>query len=265
MLYTVPYYYLMPFFLCWGSFLNVLAYRLIIGKSIIKPRSFCPRCKYAIAWYDNIPLISWILLQTRCRNCKQPISFFYPFIESITTIIFVLLYTQLPHHYFFSYVIFFSALIVTIRSDLETMLISRYTTIYLAPLAFIMSLCGLLPISWKESICGAIFGYSFLFIINSIFKYWRNVNGIGEGDFDLLLFIGSFTGVIGCWFSLTIGSILGSLYGIYCIISAQQNKTFLSMQTTKIPFGPFLALGAIIFVFMHHSPFFSRYFNFFLA
>lgn len=237
-----------------------MAYRLIIGKSIIKPRSFCPTCKNGIAWYDNIPLISWILLQARCRHCKYPISFFYPFIESLTAIVLLLLYTHLPHYYFFSYFIFFSALIVTIRSDLETMLISRYVTVYLVPFALVMSMCGMLPISLQESIWGAIFGYLFLFIINGIFKYWRNIDGIGEGDFELLLCIGSFTGVIGCWFSVTIGSILGALYGIISIICMQQNKTSLSLQTTKIPFGPFLALGALIFVFLQHTTFFLHHY-----
>jgi len=239
--------------LCWGSFLNVLAYRLILGQSIVKPRSSCPKCKKFIAWYDNIPVLSWLLLCGKCRNCTQTISFLYPSIEILTAVSLSLLYNYIPHYYFFGYFIFFSALIVTIRSDIETMLISRYATIFLVPCGLFMSAYGLLPLSLRESICGAIFGYCFLFIINSIFKYLRNKDGIGEGDFDLLLFIGSFTGIIGCWISITIGSILGSFYGIISLLCAQQKK---DLTHAKIPFGPFLAIGALVFTFIQKQIFY---------
>jgi leader peptidase (prepilin peptidase)/N-methyltransferase len=133
-------------------------------------------------------------------------------------------------------------------------------TIFLAPLGILLSALDLLPISWQESVCSALFGYLFLFIINRLFKWWRNIDGIGEGDFDLLLFIGSFTGIIGCWASITLGSILGSLYGITSLFFTQSDEiSQLSLQT-KVPFGPFLACGAIIFVLMQKSIFF-----FFLA
>lgn len=246
------YLLLTSFFLCWGSFLNVLAYRLIKAESIIKPRSACPKCKNYIAWYDNIPLFSWLLLAGKCRHCKSSISLLYPFIETITAFLLLALYLYIPLHYFFAYFIFFSALIVTIRSDFETMLISRFMTMYLAPFGFIMSACDLLPISLYESIAGAILGYFFLNSINRVFKYFRSIDGIGEGDFELLFLIGSFTGVIGCWFSITLGSLLGCCYGITTALLQQQS----SIHSTKIPFGPFLACGAIIFVFA---------FQFFLA
>jgi leader peptidase (prepilin peptidase)/N-methyltransferase len=256
MLYNLPYYLLIPFFLCWGSFLNVLAYRLILNQSIITPRSSCPQCNCLIAWYDNIPIISWLLLTGKCRSCGNPISLLYPFIEILTAVTLSLLYAYIPHHYFFSYFIFFSALIVTIRSDIETMLISRYVTLFLVPVGVYLSAHGLLPISLRESIFGALFGYFFLFFINSIFKYFRNIDGIGEGDFDLLLFIGSFTGIIGCWISITIGSLLGSFYGMYTLLLSLQNNDITTyLRITRIPFGPFLAFGAIIFTFIQQHIF----------
>ncbi len=247
---------LIPLFLCWGSFLNVLAYRLILNQSIITPRSSCPHCESLIAWYDNIPVISWLLLGAKCRICKNSISLLYPFIEILTAVTLFLLYTYIPHHYFFGYFVFFSALIVTIRSDIETMLISRYVTLFLVPVGVYLSAQGLLPLSLRESIFGALFGYFFLFIINSVFKYFRNVDGIGEGDFDLLLFIGSFTGIIGCWISITIGSLLGSLYGMCTLLLSHQSHDVTTyLQTTRIPFGPFLAFGAIIFTFIQQQIF----------
>jgi len=131
------------------------------------------------------------------------------------------------------------------------MLILRHATLFLVPFGFVFSAYGLLPLSLSGSIAGAIFGYLFLFTINTLFKYIRNKNGIGDGDFDLLLFIGSFTGIVGCWTSITIGSILGSLYGLCSIIFlAYHHKENNDIHNTKIPFGPFLALGAIIFVFL---------------
>ncbi len=236
-----------PFFLCWGSFLNVLACRLITGASLLHPRSFCPHCKITIAWHDNIPVLSWLLLLGACRNCKKTISWLYPFIEIITTILLSCLYLYVPHHYFFAYFIFLSALIVTIRSDIETMLISRYVTLFLVPIAFILSWFFLLPITCTESILGALAGYLFLYIINAIFRYFTHKEGIGEGDFDLLCFIGAFTGIIGCWASVTIGSTIGSIFGILYLLYTR----YFAKQTvsTMIPFGPFLAAGAIVYIF----------------
>jgi len=203
-----------------------------------------------IAWHDNIPVISWMALFGRCRYCKKTISWLYPFIELTTTILLTCLYLYIPHQYFFSYFIFISALIVTIRSDIETMLISRYVTLFLVPVAFLLSWHGLLPISFFASICGAVIGYLFLSIINYIFKYATNKDGIGEGDFDLLCFIGSFTGIFGCWATVTIGSTLGSIFGIIYLLYACYftEKTI----STKIPFGPFLAFSAIMYVFLQH-------------
>jgi prepilin signal peptidase PulO-like enzyme (type II secretory pathway) len=184
----------------------------------------------------------------------------YPFIETLTAITLSLLYIFIPLHYFFAYFTFFSALIVTIRSDIETMLISRFATIFLAPLGVYFSAYGLLPLSLVESISGAMFGYFFLFAINSIFKYFRNMDGIGEGDFDLMLFIGSFTGILGCWISITLGSMLGSLYGLSTLLLSNNNNSFeQSLQNTKIPFGPFLAFGALLFALTQKQLFFQLF------
>ena len=212
--------------------------------------------------YDNIPILSWLLLGGKCRNCHQSISLLYPFIEILTALVLSLLYIFIPLHYFFAYFIFFSALIVTIRSDIETMLISRFATIFLVPFCWYCSAYGLLPLSLIESISGAMFGYFFLFTINSIFKYLRNIDGIGEGDFDLILFIGSFTGILGCWISITLGSMLGSLYGLSTLFLSKDTNVFeQSLQNTKIPFGPFLALGALLFTFAQKQIFYYLIIN----
>jgi leader peptidase (prepilin peptidase) / N-methyltransferase len=233
---------LIPLLLCWGSFLNVVAYRIIRGENIVRPRSHCPKCHHQIAWYDNIPVISWLALCGKCRHCKKPISWLYPAIELFTTATLLALFIAIPIAYIFAYFIFFSALIVTIRSDIETMLISRFFTLFLIPLGLLFSLIGLLPITGLESILSAIAGYGFLYLFAELFRLLTHKEGMGQGDLELLAFIGSFTGIAGCWFSLMIGSITGSLFGLFSIIVLHKTKT------TKIPFGPFLAIGAMTYV-----------------
>ena len=238
---------LIPIFLCWGSFLNVLAYRLINGTlitlapSIAATRpSHCPHCQHRLAWYDLIPILSWVFLKGICRYCSQRISWLYPFIELLTTVALSLLCITILPHYFSAYFVFFSALIVTIRTDLQYMLISSFMTLYLIPIAFLWSHFGALPISFANSFAGALLGYGFLWITAKVFFYLTGRQGMGEGDFELLAFIGAFTGVLGCWLSLLIGSVVGSVIGIALLI--KKPRYF------RIPFGPFLAIGAMIYV-----------------
>jgi leader peptidase (prepilin peptidase)/N-methyltransferase len=236
---------LIPILLCWGSFLNALSYRLIRSKSIVKPRSQCTTCHHQLAWYDLIPLISWVMLRGKCRYCHAKISPLYPFIEILTPLIMVPLFLSTPAIYLPAYFIFFSALIVTIRSDFDTMLISRFVTLFLIPVGLLFSATNLLPITVLNSLIGALCGYGFLVAIGYFFKAITGKEGMGQGDVELLSFIGSFTGILGCWLSLLVGSILGSIYGIMYI-------TFITKKrTAKIPFGPFLAGGAICYVLAH--------------
>ena len=160
---------LVPIWLCWGSFLNVLAYRLVREQNIAKPRSRCPYCNHQLSWYDNIPVISWVIFRGRCRYCAQPISILYPLIEILTAGIMTCLDHICSSSFIPAYFILFSALIVTIRSDLETMLISQYMTLFVVPIGFFCSYFGLLPISLWQSIAGAVFGYLFLWTLAHLF------------------------------------------------------------------------------------------------
>lgn len=234
--------FLILFFLCWGSFLNVLAYRLIHEKSLIG-RSSCIHCDTPLAWYDILPLFSYLMLQGTCRHCQQPISFLYPFIELLTGITLSLLYCTTDLEYFGAYFIFFSALIVTIRTDLETMLISRWVTAALLPLGLLCSLTDRIPILPLNSILGAAVGYGSLWLVGTIFYAITKKHGIGEGDFELLAMIGSFTGIIGIWASVLFGSLLGTIIGLTYL-----KYTGMLQRYAKLPFGPFLAGGAILYV-----------------
>lgn len=231
------------FFLIWGSFLNMLAYRLVSNDSLLIARSFCPNCKNSLYWYDNIPLFSWLWLKGSCRFCNNRISLLYPAIELLTLILMSLLIIYIPHDYFVAYFIFFSALIVSIRTDLQCMLISRFVSLYLIPIGFLCSYFAMLPINLQDSLIGTVSAYCFLFGIAQLFHLIRKTEGMGQGDIELLAFIGSFLGPIGWWATILIGSLGGSVLGIlYCSVLK-------SYKNVKIPFGPFLALGALLYTF----------------
>jgi len=229
-------------FLAWGSYLNSLAYRLLNLESFFKARSFCTSCKKDIAWYDNLPIISWLFLYGQCRQCKQPISWLYPFIEIMTTATLMLLYKSKQIHYFPAYFLFFSALLVTIRTDLDEMLISRFATLYLIPFAFLAAFYNYLPISLSTAIIGSLFGYMLLWCAKTMSLKIFGQDGMGQGDLELLAMIGAFTGPLGCWVTLTIGSCLGTLIHICIMIITNQ-------RTTKVAFGPYLSIGAMIYTF----------------
>lgn len=236
---------LIVFFACWGSFLNVLAYRLVRNQNIVFPPSACPKCNHRIRWYDNIPIFSWLFLKGKCRFCSNTISFLYPLIELFTVIVMTLLLLQVPAHYVAAYFVLFSALIVTIRSDIETMLISQYVTVLLLPIGFMCAFMNMLPISLWHSLMGCLFGYAFLWALANLFYVWTGKKGMGEGDFELLALIGSFLGINGAWMTLLIASVVGSCVGIFVIILTGASSS------VKIPFGPFLAISAIICVLFH--------------
>ncbi len=228
-------------FLCWGSFLNVIAYRLIFSDHFWALRSYCPHCKKTIAWYDNIPVISWLLLHGTCRYCHNTISYLYPLIELFTALVFyALIHTVNPHHWF-GYAIFFSALIITIRTDLETMLISREITLWLVPVGALCSMLHLIPLSILDSVIGAASAYLFLYCLAVLYRAIAKRDGMGLGDIDLLALIGSFLGLQGWWISLLIASLTGTIIGVLYLASKQLSKS------TPIPFGPFLAFGALVY------------------
>ncbi|MCF7799476.1 prepilin peptidase [Candidatus Babeliales bacterium] len=249
-------------FLCWGSFLNVVAYRSITDISFWQKRSICPNCKKVIFWYDNIPIVSWIILKAKCRNCKIQISWLYPFIEILTTVIMTALFCKIFNFNlqnnlvfnfylqdilnFFAYFIFFSVLIIATRTDLQDLVIPQIFSIYLVPIGLIFSYFNLIKISFLQSILGAIFGYLILWITAKLFKYFAQKEGLGVGDMELLALIGAFLGPIGVWATLLLGSVIGLIIGIFYILITKQDKSVM------IPFGPFLALGATIYFFFEN-------------
>ena len=250
---TLNVFILFCYFVCFGSFLNVLAHRFFhsnISFNCIKlgfcaitwtlcKQSYCPSCKNNIAWFDLVPIVSWIILRGSCRSCKQSISPIYPLVELITGLSFAAMMMLIEPQFWVGYILFFSALIVTIHTDFQTMFIMRHFTLGIIPIGLIFSTLHLLPITLYESILGIFVGYGILWSVNALYKLINNTDGIGQGDKELLATIGCFVGPLSCWLSLLIASFLGSCIGI--IMLCQKKST-----TTRIPFGPFLSLGALI-------------------
>lgn len=232
------------FGLCWGSFLNVVAHRLLCGGSPFTGRSHCPACTNTIAWYDLIPLLSWLALRGRCRTCRSHISWLYPFIEGITALSCAGIVSFIHPHYWPATLFYLSALIVTVRTDITELIIMRQTTLLIMPLAPLAAYYGFIPISLYNSLLGCIAGAGFLALTSLIFWLITKKIGLGQGDIELCGLIGGFTGILGWWFSLLVGSILGTTVGLIALINSSKNQ---ANNPFKLPFGAFLAIGSIIF------------------
>jgi leader peptidase (prepilin peptidase) / N-methyltransferase len=226
-----------------GSFLNVCIHRIPKELSIINPPSSCPTCKKRIAWYDNIPILSFIILRGKCRNCGEKISWRYPLVEAMSGILAALLvYKFGPTVEFAVLYIFCASLIVISMIDLQYQIIPNEISISGIILGFIYSFFS--PVfTWQASLLGILVGGGILALIALIYYFLMKSEGMGGGDIKLLAMIGAFLGVGGVVFTLAIGSIVGSVIGIILMLKDKGDSK------AKIPFGPFLSLGALGYIF----------------
>ena len=226
-----------------GSFLNVCIYRIPRSKSIVKPNSFCPACEKPIRFYDNIPIASYIILGGKCRNCGAKISKRYPFVELITAVIFLIIYRRYGLSYeSLAQMIFVSLLITISFIDYDFQIIPDVLSI--GGLILGLLIAFMRPgFRFMDAFYGVLIGGGVLFIIAYGYQLVARREGMGGGDIKLLAMIGSFTGFKGVLFSLIGGSIIGSLVGIPLMLIKKENTKY------AIPFGPFLSLCALIFLF----------------
>jgi len=232
------------FGMCIGSFLNVCIYRLPSSMSILKPsRSFCPQCKSAIKFYDNIPVFSYIWLKGRCRNCKSSISLRYPLVELITgilaiSILFLFGLTLEGLVYF----IFISSLLVITFIDIDHKIIPDIITLPGIPIGLLTSF--VLPaMTFMSSLVGLLVGGGSLLLVACVYSLITHKEGMGGGDIKLLGMIGAFLGWKGVIFTIFAASLTGTLVGIIVMLQKGKNLKF------AIPFGPFLSIGAMSYVF----------------
>lgn len=162
--------------------------------------------------------------------------FLFPTFECFMVLSFMMLWQTSP--YFIPHFVLFSALAITISTDLSCMLISRFVSLYLAPTGLLFSFLNMSPISWQESLAASIMGYFFFYLINKIFYLIKKQDGLGQGDFDLMALIGAYTGLLGIWFTILIGSIFGTICALIFMILRKSTLNY-------VPFGPFLAIATM--------------------
>jgi prepilin signal peptidase PulO-like enzyme (type II secretory pathway) len=235
-----------------GSFLNCVIYRLEVGKSFLRGRSFCPDCKHELSWYDLIPVFSYIFLRGKCRYCGKKISIQYPIVEISTGLIFLLIFSQFPITNFIFLAIIFSLLIITFVFDLKHFIIPDQIILS----AIFVSLIYRLFESYDfllNFLFSAIGASGFFLIIYLISRgKW-----IGFGDVKFGFFMGIFLGfpniLVGLYSAFMIGAIIG-----VGLILAKRKK-----MKSEIPFGPFLIIGTSI-AFFWGNQIINWYFNLFL-
>ncbi len=226
-----------------GSFMNVCIYRIPLQKSIIFPSSSCPNCGKKIRFYDNIPLISYLLLLGRCRHCHHPISWRYPAVEAITGLLSLALFIRYGVSFQYLLFLLFAATLVTISFiDLDHQIIPDVLSIpgIIAGLA-----AAFIPgnVSWFDSIIGIIGGGGSLFLVGLIYEKLTGKQGMGGGDVKLLAMIGAWMGWRSLPFVLLVSSLTGAIIGSVFLLAAGKG------YRVKIPFGPFLSLGALFYIF----------------
>ena len=227
--------------LVFGSFLNVVIARLPRGESIVSPRSRCVRCKKPIRPWDNIPVLSWVLLKGRCRDCGKRISWRYPLVEATSGVLLLLVALRVEHPALLvPHAAFVLALLAIAWIDLDTQTIPDVLTIPGVGLGLAASLFG--PPGIGASLLGAAVGGTSLWLVGYAYERSTGVPGMGGGDVKLAMMMGAFLGTAGVFASIFLASLAGSVFGAVLIARGRGSRR------TAIPFGTFLAPAAIVFL-----------------
>jgi leader peptidase (prepilin peptidase) / N-methyltransferase len=221
-----------------GSFLNVCIHRLPLGQSLSTPGSRCPKCGYALRWFDNVPVASYALLAGRCRKCRAPISIRYPVVEVATMLLFVL------HGAVFGWtallvprLVFACAMVVLFAIDLEHHLLPDVITLPGIALGLVSS--AVLPPGLMDALIGVVVGGGVLWLVSEAYYRYSGHEGMGGGDIKMLAMIGAFLGWELALLTLVLSSFVGSLVGLLVILGRRGGMKY------ALPYGTFLALGAL--------------------
>jgi leader peptidase (prepilin peptidase)/N-methyltransferase len=240
-----------------GSFLNVCIYRLPRDLSVVRPRSHCVSCERTIAWYDNVPVLSYLMLGGKCRWCKQPFSVSYPIVELVTGLLFFFsVLSKGPTLLGWKLCVFSAIMVELVVTDLFDRILPDEFTIggFLAALVFAPFTPApssfstlLLPLSvaaWihsvVETLLGGLIASGVLWLTGEIYLRVRKREGLGLGDVKMMLVVGGFLGLPGALMTVFAGSVLGAvLGGLYMLLSRKD-------ELYELPFGSFLGLAAVI-------------------
>ena len=227
-----------------GSFLNVVILRLPdSNQSIVFPASHCPKCSSMLHWYENIPIVSYIFLRGKCGHCRAPISIQYPLVE----LLMALLAAALMHTFQLSlttagYFLFCAALLVIIFIDIHHQIIPDVISLPGIFLGFLFSFVSP-TVTWQDSLIGLVVGGGVLYAVAFSYYLLRKVDGMGGGDIKLLAMIGAWLGWQSLPFVIFASSLGGSLVGLIAMLYQKKGGQ------TRIPFGPFLSLAALVYTF----------------
>lgn len=226
-----------------GSFLNVCIYRMPLEQSVVSPGSRCMGCGTAIRWYDNLPIVSWLVLRGRCRSCSAPFSIRYPLIELLTGVLSLLLFLKFGLSLSFGIMFLFcAALVVVTFIDFDHQIIPDEISLPGIALGFLCSF--FLPgHSWLSSLLGIVAGWGGLALVFYGYLWLTGREGMGGGDAKLLAMMGAFLGLQAVPFIIFASSLVGTVAGL-SIMAVQRKDRHLA-----IPFGPYLALGAVLYIF----------------
>jgi leader peptidase (prepilin peptidase)/N-methyltransferase len=222
-----------------GSFLNVCVHRLPRQQSVAWPPSACPNCGHMLAWYENIPVLSYLALRARCRKCRAPISARYPIIEALTSLMFLLgMWYYGPGVLLVQRLLLGCVLLVLFAIDLEHHLLPNVITLPAIVIGFIFSFFT--EPGWLASLLGILLGGGLLFAVAEAYYRIRKEEGLGMGDVKMLAMIGAFLGWKLTIVTLMMASFTGTAVGIGVLATGRGGMKF------ALPFGTFLALGAAI-------------------
>lgn len=247
------------FGLLFGSFLNVCILRMPEDRSVVWPGSACPTCGTAIRPYDNVPVLAWLWLGGKCRDCRTPISALYPTVEALFGVLTLLLFRRvvpdlgwldLPHLAAFAwYFWLLFALVGLTFVDLRHYIIPDPFSIYSVPVgvggAWLLGWLGYVGApTWQQSAVGAVAGGGVLLLVMGAYYLIRHEEGMGMGDAKLLALLGAYFGLYpGTMYVLVLAAVAGSIVGGLTLLLARKGFR------TPIPFGPYLALAALVWMF----------------
>jgi len=246
----------------WGSFFNVAIVRVPRGESIVRPGSRCPHCAAPVRAADNIPILSYLLLRGRCRSCRAPISARYPLVEALAALLAAALWWKFVANdpdqaaavrlaRFACYFAFGGVLLVLAFIDLATKLLPDVITLPAIPILY-LSAFGAHGADWKARLIGAVAGYLFFRLIADFYYYVLKREGLGLGDGKLLAVIGAVLGWRALPFVVFVGAIVGALVSLPLAVWQRRREPGAAaepLRRTQIPFGPFLALAALVYLF----------------
>jgi leader peptidase (prepilin peptidase)/N-methyltransferase len=253
-----------------GSFVNVAAYRIPREISLVAPRSFCPHCRRPIPAWANVPIFAYLFLRRRCHTCSAAIPFRYFLTELALAVAALYLFLCFPFWDGFARFVLCAILYTAALIDSDWRVIPNVLTLGAIPLGIVAASLAMPEVGWVDSLVGVAVGMGFLFVTGQIYTMIRGAEGVGLGDVYLMGMTGAFLGWTGVLFTLFFGSLFGSIGGIVAVLSggapALPNEPIPStiaeltggagraegappagLLRTEVPFGPFLALAAVIF------------------